>query len=297
MRLVPYEPHLLPDLTRLINAHIRGVPPGWEVTETQVAAIVANPDSLWGVHFVDDDGGVEPQETLCVIDGDTLLAAANWDIFQPRPDYRHAAINWLVAQPDSPQAVALLLNALIERPRHGDADAMSTARFALGMGWMGIPSGWPHLINSFKAASFEVTQHWVIMTGDVDANIQHPLPQIEPFAIRWNIKENALEWEIAAYSGGERIGECECWGIPPHLHDCPGYDQWTTIEWLGVEYPYHRRSVGSYLMAEQLRFQAARGIRHVMVWTETDNLPTRKLNAVFGFREGPECFVFNRSLR
>jgi hypothetical protein len=53
----------------------------------------------------------------------------------------------------------------------------------------------------------------------------------------------------------------------------------------------------SFLMAEQLHFQAARGIRDVMVWTEIDNLPTHNLNAAFSFRAGPECFVFTKSLR
>src|SRR5262245_40258779 len=109
MRLVPYHPRLLPDLTRLINTHIHLVPPGWEVMEAQVAAILANPLSLWEAHFSDDDAIVEPQESLFVTNGDTLLAAANWDVFQLSPYPRKAPLNWIVADPGHPAALTLLL--------------------------------------------------------------------------------------------------------------------------------------------------------------------------------------------
>jgi GNAT superfamily N-acetyltransferase len=296
MRLVPYHPRLLPDLTRLINTHIHLVPPGWEVMESQVAAILANPLSLWEAHFSDDDGIVEPQETLFVTDGDTLLAAANWDVFQLSPHPRNASLNWILADPDHPAALTLLLNSLIERARGADCHQLHTGRFAFGVGWRGIASVWPHLIDGFKAAGFGVTQHWIMMTAEIDATIQRSLPDVIPFSLLWKINEAALEWEARAYSGEKQIGECECWGIPPHLRDCRAYDEWTTIEWLGVEEPYHRRGIGSYLMAEQLRFQATRGVRNVVVWTEIDNLPTRKLNKSFGFRDGPECLMFTKSL-
>jgi GNAT superfamily N-acetyltransferase len=296
MRLVPYHPGLLPDLTHLVNGHIRLVPPGWEVTEAQVTYVLSKSASLWHLHFRDDPIALETQETICVLEGDTLRAAAGWFHYNAGLDERRTSIAWMVSQPEYPRAQSLLLDSVIEHSRQAKSSHIETSRFAFGVGWMGIPLVWPHLIEGFNAAGFEITQKWVMMIGDTHISGNRPLPNITPFSTVWQINEHVLEWVLEAYSGQDQIADCESWGIPPHFQDCPGYDEWTTIEWLGVEGDYQRRGVGAYLMQEQLRFQAGRRVQHVIVWTNTDNFRIQNLNKAFGFTYGPECHVFEKSL-
>lgn len=294
MRIVRYQASLLPALTDLLNDHLRRVPPGWTLSEAQVAQVMANGPRLWDLHYPDEPSQPDHQEILCVVENDSLMAAVGWHVYQA--EERAALLNWIAADPDQPEALTLLLDTLIEHSQAAGAQVLDTSRYAFGIGWMGIPLVWPHLIDGFGAAGFTVTQQWRIMTGSADGLSQRPPPAIDAFSLAWRSDEAALEWVVEAFAGDAQIGECQASGVPPHLRDCPGYGQWTTVEWLGVEPAYQRRGIGAYLLGEQLRFQAARGVRQVMVWTETDNHAIQRLNAASGFSNGPECHVFSKSL-
>ena len=68
------------------------------------------------------------------------------------------------------------------------------------------------------------------------------------------------------------------------------------MEWLGVEPEYQRKGIGSWLIAEQFRRQAQRGVKQVILWTETDNRAFRSLGDALGFQSGPECWDFQIDL-
>jgi GNAT superfamily N-acetyltransferase len=109
-------------------------------------------------------------------------------------------------------------------------------------------------------------------------------------------EEAALEWDVRAFAGGDLAGECQAWGIPPHLQVCPRAAAWITIEWIGVEGPYQRKGLGRWLLREQLRHQAARGVRHVILWTECEDAAARRFYEALGFTYGPECWHLVRRL-
>jgi ribosomal protein S18 acetylase RimI-like enzyme len=118
-----------------------------------------------------------------------------------------------------------------------------------------------------------------------------------PVELRWHIDESAVEWILRAYAGQHVVGECQAWGVPAHLASLAGFREWTTIEWLGVEAPYRGQGLGRYLLQEQLRYQAARGIRHVLLWTEPDGaeaLAARRLYESLGFVYGPALLRFQK---
>lgn len=115
---------------------------------------------------------------------------------------------------------------------------------------------------------------------------------LEPMRVVWQVDEAALEWELRLCADDQLIGECHAWGIPRHLADCDGYADWITVEWLGVELPYRGRGIGRWLLHEQLRRQAQRGITHAILWTGTDNAAVRRADEALGFQEGPECWEF-----
>ena len=75
----------------------------------------------------------------------------------------------------------------------------------------------------------------------------------------------------------ELAAECDAWGIPPHLDDCPGFGDVITIEWIGVEEPYARRGLATWLMRKQFAYHRAAGKTRVMLWTGPDNHPAQRL--------------------
>ena len=75
MQVVEYRPELLPALRRLANQHLASVPPGWELTEQQLATVLGDPDQE-GTYFREEpDHGTT--ETFCVLDRGQLVAAAS----------------------------------------------------------------------------------------------------------------------------------------------------------------------------------------------------------------------------
>ncbi len=113
MEIVPYTPALLPSITALVNAHIAQIPPGWAVTEEQVAATLAGARALWSLHYP-DNGEAWEQATLCALDRGQLAAAAQW-IYpangvdtRARADPLIGTESWVFAQSGQIDALHLL---------------------------------------------------------------------------------------------------------------------------------------------------------------------------------------------
>jgi GNAT superfamily N-acetyltransferase len=291
---IEFSADLLPDLTRLVNAQLAAVPPGWSLTETQAAQTLAQASDLWGVHFPEQKAVFE-LETLCVLDRGRLTAAAQWG-FPIVPETRGidnaSVLFWIAAEPTSAESLPLLLETLAAHSRAAGSPRITTTRFSFGVGWLGIPALWTHVTEGLQAAGFAVTRRWVILACPASLP-EVPAPEsIRSMNISWQVDENASEWDFRLHADGELVGECSAWGIPQHFSGSEGYANWITVEWLGVEPAYQRKGIGRWLVAEQLRRQAGRGISKAILWTETNNQALAGLGESLGFQTGPECWEF-----
>jgi len=295
MDCVTFSDEWLPGLTDLINAHIAQVPPGWTVTEQQVAAVLATP-ALWNVHYPDEPVGFE-METRCVVADGRLVAAAQWCYPAQRGEGSFkGVVSWIVGVPEEAAALSLLLETLTVHSRARGCCALGIGRYAFGVGWMGVPTLWPHLVAGFEQAGFSCFHCWVMMMGTTDVPVLAAPECATPMCLAWCADEAALEWGLRLCDGDQLIGECQAWGVPWHLAGCDGYAEWITVEWLGVEPPYQRQGIGRWLLSEQLRRQAQRGIRKAVFWTEPDNVAALCVGESLGFRRGPECWGFEKAI-
>jgi GNAT superfamily N-acetyltransferase len=143
-------------------------------------------------------------------------------------------------------------------------------------------------------AGYQQTEKWVLMIGDTSAYGSASPPRVDRLQYHWNMNKPALEWDLTAYQGDSQVGECQVWGIPPHLEDCLIAPEWATVEWIEVEKAYRRQGLGKWLLAEQMRFHTRRGVQHFVAWTRDSNRAARKLNRSLGFVYGPKLAVLEK---
>ena len=307
MRIVECSRETLPDLTRLVNSHISQIPPGWILTEAQVAHILGS-ESAWSSHYREDRRSFLSR-IICALDSDRRMAAAKWKWPNPEDpewrwgeDYRHlgwsnerrevASLAWILADPAHAQAAQILLSAATEQCEGlGRHTVTVSQRFEFGVGWLGIPASWTHLVAALQRAEFATEDKWVIMVGSAALSQEAAASQQTGIALRWHIDKSTTEWLLEAHVEGVVIGECEAWGIPSHFEGCNGFKEWLTIEWIGVEEASRHRGIARALLREQMRFHHSRGVRELIAWTEPDNAPAMRLGESLGFRYGPECWT------
>ncbi len=296
--------HHLSELTRLVNLHLGSMPPGWQLTQRQVAGIVGN-TGLWNGHYPETAHGMDA-EIVTVFEGDRLAAAAQLDF--PRvndlpsgdgdvgehPGEIKGNVSWMFAAPDQPEAAARLVERLVEQAERLHLSGVEvTARCSFGMGWMGVPQTWEHLAAGLQQAGFFYAGSWASMLSHLElADV--PQPAMQKLRLERSVNEPAGEWVLAAYVEEQRVGECEAWDIPAHLSACAGAQRWVTLEWLGVSPAYRGRGLGRWLLNEQLRWQKQRGRQHAICWTETHNHIAQRVNLQAGFVYGPACGLFTR---
>ena len=306
MEVVAFEAKHVAGVTRLANAQIASVPPYWSLSDNQVWDILQK-ESLWEIHYADE----EPPpwtwqvETVCVVEGERVLAAARFDTRYDVGVLGMVSGRWLVAEADQPEALGLLLDTLTEKRGETSAAILVNGRSDFGAGWSGVPTTDALVTSMLAAKGFVPFQKWVIMTAET---ISEPPPQ--PYGgylatssvrrqpasdggsqiLQWNIDEGRLEWDVQIFDGEEMIGECQSWGIPPEFKMCAGYEEWMQIEWLGVEEAYQRRGLGRQLLGAQLQYHAGRGVKHCLLYTEVTNVAARAVNVSLGFEDKAEVW-------
>jgi GNAT superfamily N-acetyltransferase len=290
MQIVEFHEQLLPSLTRLINDQIAAIPPAMTLSEAEVGQIIANGGALWQIHFPEDREPY-PNGTICVLEHREVVAAAQW--IAPKDAGGIFSLAWIVARPESPLPLKTLLHLLEKQVALSGSRSIGCMRFSFGVGWFGLPTAWKHIINGMREAGYKQTQTWVIMHGETEFHTTLTPPS-DGLRFYWNMNKPSLEWDVTAFQGESEIGECEVWGIPPHLEDREDLADWATVEWLSIEGKYQRQGFGKRLLAEQMRFHARRGIKHFIAWTWQNNLAARHLNESMGFVYGPELAVMEK---
>lgn len=295
LEITEFGSTLLSNLTRLANSHLSAVSPGWQLAPQQVEAVLSGAHGFWRLRYPDREQA--GQETLCVTELVRLAAAARLVYTHPSPGTNsesprlEAHLSWLFADPEDDAALGLLIDELVARAvRRGCSRVWASTRCDFGIGWFNLPDTWPHLIRGLQRAGFETVDRWVMLTSDIGPPEPAEDPPIRRRELHWEVSESSLEWRLEARRDGEVIGECEAWGIPPYLKGCPGYSEWVTLEWLNVAESYRRRGIGRFLLQEQLRAQAERGVKHAMLWAESGNLAARRFCDAAGFSPRTESW-------
>lgn len=291
MQIVEYHEKLLPSLTSLVNQHMTQVPPGFTFSEADVAQIIEQGGTLWDIHFP-GEREIYTTETLCVLDRHQVVAAAQW--LMPREQHVFSIL-WIFAQPDLPIPTRTLLHLMNNRFAKSGCEMVHVSRFSFGAGWFGIPVKWKHITSAMLEAGYRQTEKWRIMLGKTEPTPDVPLPALDNLSFYWNMNKPNLEWDLSVYQGETSVGECQVWGIPPHLEEFPLAAKWATVEWIGVEPEFRQRGVGKRLLAEQIRFHGRRGVTDLMLWTNSKNRAVIKLNKSLGFVNSLELAVLEKS--
>jgi ribosomal protein S18 acetylase RimI-like enzyme len=293
MKVVPFAAEHAAGVARLVNAQIISMPPGWQLSETQVWDILQK-ESLWEIHYEDEEppAWTWKNEIVCVVENDRVLAAARFDYRYDEAVLGLASARWLVGDLQHPDALRHLLDYLTAKRTIKETKIHVNGRSDFGLGWGGIPTTEGHVMQALAKKGFIPFQRWRIMTADISffAADRIILLPIRMQSHQWAINESRLEWHLNLYDGENLIGECQSWGIPPEFVDCPDYDRWMQLEWLGVEEPYRRRGLARRMMREQFRYHTTRGIKHCFLYTEVDNAATQALNASLGFTTQAEVW-------
>ena len=175
MDIVPYSPSLLPNLIRLINAHIELVPPNWTLSEAQIAFAVDHAVSLWDIHFSDEPKPSTKFATWCVIDGEHVIAALQTASFYKYLDPPITHIFWIAADPARPDALdALLAHTYMRAASAGGSVLHVDLRCPFGVGWFRIPTIWTHIGDALHRNGFEPREKWILMTGALIAGYRFP---------------------------------------------------------------------------------------------------------------------------
>ena len=277
----------LPALTRLANAHLALVPPGWTLDVTQTATIVNNVARLWVEHFGDQPEA--PADPLVVTRDGQLAAAAQW----LRTPGRTAILAWVFA--DGEDSAQEVLRAAGGEAQAYGYETLWTTRHSFNIGWLGTPTAWTHLVDAYTDLGFQPISRWRIMTADTR---RMPLePVVWPAGLRLTWETQQRETNGTLWDGDTQAGEVQIWDVPGHFAGCDGYGDWTTVEWLGVEEAYQGRGLGRALLAEALRVARERGQWRVAVWTESDNPAALAVNRAVGLVDAAETIDFEGTLR
>jgi GNAT superfamily N-acetyltransferase len=277
----------LPDLCALVNCQLGSIPPAWTPTPVRLGGWLRE-GSAWAAHYPESPALVK--RDLGVSVGGRLLAAGQYAVVDGT-----CLLCWIAADSGEPGALEALLGGLAEAAREQGCRAIIQSRNELGTGWFGTPLVWDHVVRGMHAAGWQPDDRWVIMTAGTDAAAS--VPSEPPFrTLRLDRREDAAagEWSADVHIGDVPAAESDVWAMPGLFRDCPGYETWMTLEFVGVEEPFRRHGLGRWLCAEQMRWLAGRGIRQAILFTEPGNAAARGLFDSLGFVRGPECWCLHR---
>lgn len=292
----PYTSSDLATLVGLANEHLALVPPTEaRMSEEALLTVLTCYESLWLHHYPEDAEIAHHCRTLVATEGGR---PAGLVMVRSEPEDLSGHLPLFLAAPGHDGIAEALLSAVEDMLRSEGCVTVDTeGRCPIGLGWFGLSTTWQHLISALQRAGYEPYDRWVIMTGRTDAiPIEPPHPKGTLPHIIFTGHPDRREWLLDLYEDEDIVAECHAWGVPPHLDSCPGFGEWITIEWIGVEEPHRRRGLAFWLMMKQMHHHLRAGRTRVMLWTGPDNLPARHLYYRLGFDDGPETQVFRKVL-
>jgi len=299
----PYHPVFLPQLSELVNRQIAAIPPHWQFSPAQTAAILFMDTPVASKHYEDFLPTDSQAETLCVVEDGTLRAAAQL-LTPTRPRLPGPAaiapfgqISWIVARGGTePACIEVLIDALADLARAAGCEKMGFARCGLGAGWPGVCENWEEIVAALRGHGLRETAHWILLSGSTEVPDMGSVDRLGPFGVMRMPDESCGEWRIRAYAKDFPAGECEAWAIPERFAALPESRPWVTVEWLVVDPRFRQRGLGRWIFSELLRWQHELYRDNALCWVTDDNKPMLKLARSLGFMAGPTTLEFELDL-
>ncbi|MGB3635339.1 MAG: GNAT family N-acetyltransferase [Rubrobacteraceae bacterium] len=255
MRVSELEREQLPALLQLVNSHLSTVVPGWALT-TEFLERNLERDSTEPV----TDPWVVERATLCVVDGERVLAASHLVLYGDAEKVGEAfwgvgEICWLLFEPGHPDAAEAVLAAsqdwLTEKEVKREelwGGGMFVPAFA------GVPDTWPHVASTLEAAGYRPgsERREALYGGRLN---QAPEPGEPPFAnlvVRRSV--GAFGPRFSAVLNGEELAYCECVPDLALSGALPALRGWAELAEIKVCESWRNRRIGSWLLSHVTRW-------------------------------------------
>ena len=258
-------------LTRLANAHIASVMPGWSVP---AATLLSQLERQAGEYTVDP--WVTDRSTLVAVDRDRVVAAVHLvrysDDGRVGADYRDAGeLAWLVFWPtslDAGRAALAAATGQLEawgvRSYLADGNLPATVTY-------GIPDAWPHVAQLLEEAGFKHEgQTEILLAGDLDHIPPAGDPPIAGMALQRVLGPLATSFNAVLEGGTVGVFEVDD-------DQTRGASNLSLAGWADecnhwVRDDLRRRGIGTWLVAHGAEWLRLGGVHRLVVYLIENDL-------------------------
>jgi GNAT superfamily N-acetyltransferase len=247
--IVPFAAPHIEQLTRLFNAHLEAVVPGFALPGTYLAArLVRDP----GESVVDP--WVVRRRTLVALERERVVAAVHLLRYgatvEVGPGYHDGGdVAWLVAWPSAENAAEAVLATGLNLLADWGADLLGVATGNLFVPSVsGIPDTWPHIATVLRSAGFapDPERQEILHAGRIDHLEPPPSPPLEGLALTRRMCDYAPRF--AAVLDGETIGVFDVGFDVTEGGALPALVGWADPWNLWVDERHRSQGVGSWLV-------------------------------------------------
>lgn len=290
MRLVPFEPHMAPDLARCYNDLVAPMPYSRPVPEAWFADLTP---SQWQ--------RCTEEEILVAQEGGEIVGFVHVGVSAP-PNKKWdipgepGVIRLLSYRPGQRPVGAALLEAaerwLLEHERTEVVAGCGCYMYAFYPVFGHISECISHLPPLLGMAGYENHQtevffHWPDFTPP-----EASLPSLGVEVVGERTRTQA---KLIVRQGEQQVGECRMtWMVDDPWH--PQFADWCDCDYLGLDEPFQGKGLGRYLLARGLTEMRAAGARHARINTDWNNYRAYLFYTNLGYRFLDRTFGFQKEL-
>jgi GNAT superfamily N-acetyltransferase len=262
-----YQPHHLPQVQALVNAHMSALVPGWALPEAFIAERMQRDPGEYVV-----DPWVTARMTLCAIERQRVVAVAHLLRYgggaEVGPAYRnHSELAWLLAWPDAADHAAALLRASGDQfARWGSAEAFALEACLPAGPFAGLPDAWPHIAAALAKAGYarhpSRARDEAIYAGSIQ-QIELKASPIAGLTIQRTV--GRFGTRFSAILDGQSVGDCECISNLTDGGALPALRGWGELAELEVREPWRDRGIGTWLVQHAVAWLRLGGCTRIVL--------------------------------
>lgn len=277
MKVVNFSPEHSAQLYGLIRNQNKLMPPYVDMSDNEIATIIANPSHFSDLRYPKLEG--EIQTYLCVQEQDIVCAA---QVIFLKPE---AYVYWFVANPKYNKGVDEFISYIEDLSLNKGCNALGFTKNSFGMGWAGIPDCWDYILEQILSLGFKADDIWESFWSDNSVTILGELPSV---SIIFKYK-NKQTINAELYDEENKIGEAAIW-LPSELSSSLKKYGIADLEYIEIYKEYRKKGYGKAFIFELQKKLKTVGFDKLMLWTEVDNLAMKRLSAIMNFTKGPTLY-------